>query len=227
MQKPVQVIIPFKLENAKSRLEPVLSPDERQQLVLAMLKDVLNATSDIGLVTILSRPGFSKLDLGLDANVVESSLDLNDALNTVIEDWQEKGWPADLLIVMADLALLSKSDVKGILETPGDVVLSPGRGGGTNMILTRSPKFRTCYKGISFVKHLNFAKRLGVRVGTYASYGAGLDIDEPTDLADVLIHGQCHTLRLLKSLGFVLSDDCRGACVRNQALKFQNIRKIN
>ncbi len=216
MHSPVQVVIPFKLENAKSRLAPVLFPEERKQLALAMLRDVLEAVSGVGLVTILSRPGFHELKLRLNVDVVESGLELNDALNSFIERWQGMGWPTDLLIVMADLALLTRDDISGILGTPGDVVLSPGRGGGTNMILIRRPEFRTCYRGISFTKHLNFAQRLGLRVGTYSSYWAGCDIDEPTDLTEVLIHGRGVALRLLKSLGFALLDDGQRVCVRNQ-----------
>jgi 2-phospho-L-lactate guanylyltransferase len=212
------VVIPFRLENAKSRLAPVLSPDERKQLAYAMLRDVLEAVSGVGTVTILSRPGIHELNLPSDVNVVESGLELNDALNSFIEKWQGMGWPTDLLIVMADLALLTGDDISGILDTPGDVVLSPGRGGGTNMILIRRPEFRTCYRGISFTKHLSFAQRLGVRVVTYSSYRAGCDIDEPTDLTEVLIHSQGAALLLLKSLGFVLLDDGQRVSVRNRNL---------
>ena len=176
----------------------------------------LKQSPSVGRVTVLSRPGFHKLNLHLDVDVVESGLELNDALNSFIERWQGMGWPTDLLIVMADLALLTRDDMAGILGTPGDVVLSPGRGGGTNMILMRWPEFRTCYRGISFTKHLNFAQKLGVQVGTYSSYRAGCDIDEPTDLTEVLIHGRGVALRLLTSLGFVILDDGRKACGRNQ-----------
>ena len=217
------MVIPFKLENAKSRLAPVLLPEERKQLALAMLLDVLDAVSGFGLVTILSRPGFHELNLRLNVDVVESGLELNDALNSFIEKWQGMGWSNDLLIVMADLAILTKDDISGILGTPGDVVLSPGRGGGTNMILMRRPEFRTCYRGISFTKHLNSAQKLGARVGTYSSYMAGCDIDEPTDLIEVLIHGRGVSIQLLKSLGFVLLDDGQRVCVRNQNRDPQNI----
>lgn len=216
MRRPVKVVIPFKLENAKSRLASVLSPEERKQLALAMLRDVLEAVSGVGTATILSRPGFHEMNTPVNVDFVESGLDLNDALNSFIERWQRIGWPTDLLIVMADLALLTSDDMSGILGTPGDVVLSPGRGGGTNMILMRGPEFRTCYRGISFTKHLNFAHKLGLQVGTYSSYRAGCDIDEPTDLTEVLIHGRGAALRLLKSLGFVLLDDGRRECVRIQ-----------
>ena len=53
--------------------------------------------------------------------------------------------------------------MKGILDVEGDVVLCPGRGGGTNMILIRSPKFRTCYSGLSFPKNVDFALKAGLK----------------------------------------------------------------
>ena len=80
MQGPVQVVIPFRLENAKSRLAPVLLPVERKQLALAMLRDVLEAVSGFGFVTILSRPGLYERTLCSDVDIVESGLALNDAL---------------------------------------------------------------------------------------------------------------------------------------------------
>lgn len=219
------MIIPFRLENAKTRLASVLSPDERRQLALAMLRDVLRTVSDLGQVTVLVRPGFLRLELSHTINVIESDLELNDALNSYIRDWQEKGWPSDLLMVMADLALLTRSDLQHIMETPGDVVLSPGRGGGTNMILIRSPTFRACYRGISFLKHLEMAKMASMSLGVYASYGAGCDIDEPEDLAEILIHNKGEAKELLELLGFVLSESDRGRCFRNFENEPYNTRK--
>lgn len=217
MHRPVRVIIPFKHDNPKSRLTPVLSPEERRQLGLAMLEDVLEAVSGIGRMTILSRPGFDEHELGFDVDVVLSRLGLNDALNELIEDWQTKGWPTDLMIVMADLALLARDDLLRIKETPGDVVLSPGRGGGTNMVLIRRPEFRTCYTGTSFPKHLDLCQRVGLTTGIHASYWSGFDIDEPDDLAEILIHGQGRTKNLLNSLGFHLSENGRAVCIRGDS----------
>jgi 2-phospho-L-lactate guanylyltransferase len=210
VDRPVRVIIPFKLRGAKSRLSAALSPEERELLALAMLRDVLDAASGLR-VTVLSRPGLVER---IGAEVVESGLDLNEALNKMIEDWAGRGWPSDVLIAMADMALLRGEDLRGMIETEGDLVLSPGRGGGTNMILIRSPEFRTCYKGLSFPRHLDLARKLGLEVVIYYSYRAGFDIDEPSDLAEVLIHGHGETRRLLGSLGFVLSENGRDACVR-------------
>lgn len=209
------IVVPFRLIGAKSRLSPALHSGERRLLAIAMLGDVLRAVRTFGDVTILTRPGF---DLRLvdgfgcvfcGAKILESELDLNDALNEFIARRALHGWREDLLIVMADLALLSEEEISGILSCPGDVVLCPGRGGGTNMILIRSPEFRTCYTGLSYPKHLAAASQAGLKASIYESFRAGCDIDEPEDLAEVLLHGRGEAKALLTELGFSLSENAR------------------
>ena len=208
------MVIPFKNQGAKSRLASVLSPQERQLLSFAMLKDVLDAVLGQGWATVLSRPGLDVVDIGYDVEIQESELDLNDALNSLIACEARQGWPLDMLICMADLALLRQDDVVGILSCEGDVVLCPGRGGGTNMILIRSPKFRTCYHGLSFPKHLAFALQSGLEVSIYESFRAGCDIDEPEDLAEVLLHGRGRSKNVLEEMGFALSENGRAGLCR-------------
>lgn len=220
MHRPVDIVVPFRLDGAKSRLSPALDPDERRKFALAMLRDVLASVRKFGEVTILTRSGSELTELmddgsiedaGQDAKVIPSDLELNDALNAMIEREALQGWPHDILIVMADLALLAKNDISGILGCPGDVVLCPGRGGGTNMILIRSPRFRTCYLGMSYVKHRDFARKAGLHLSIYESFRVGCDIDEPEDLAEVLLHGQGESRELLLELGFQLSEKARNS----------------
>ena len=212
MRQPIHIVIPFKHEGAKSRLSTVLSPGERRLLVFAMLKDVLSAVLGFGWATVLSRPGLDIAEIGREAEILESELELNDALNSLIAEEARRGWSSDILIGMADLALLTEKDVAGILNCQGDVVLCPGRGGGTNMILMRSPEFRVCYQGLSFPKHLAFAREAGLKVSVFESFRAGCDIDEQEDLAEVLLHGKGETKLVLESLGFALSEEGR-ACL--------------
>ncbi len=204
------MVIPFKNQGAKSRLACVLTPQERQLLSFAMLKDVLDAVLGFGWATILSRPGLDAAKVGYDVEILESELDLNDALNAVIAGEAMQGWPSDILIVMADLALLTQNDVAGILNCRGDVVLCPGRGGGTNMILIRTPEFRTCYQGLSFPKHLACGQQAGLEVSVFESFRAGCDIDEPEDLTEVLLHGRGETRSLLEKMRFSVSEKGRG-----------------
>lgn len=210
VHRPVQIVVPFKRSDAKSRLAPALESAERRLLAFAMLRDVLGTVSGFGKVTILSRPGLDIMDVGYDVEIQESELDLNDALNALITDEARQGWPRDILIVMADLALLTPNDVAGILSCQSDVVLCPGRGGGTNMILIRAPEFRTCYQGLSFPKHLEFARQAGLEVSVFESFRAGCDIDCPEDLAEVLLHGQGEARVLLEEMGFSVSNKGRG-----------------
>jgi 2-phospho-L-lactate guanylyltransferase len=218
----IQVVIPFKLNGAKSRLSPLLSRDERKKLALAMLNDVIAAVSDIGLVSVLSKSQLPDYDTISPQMIIECDLELNSALNCLISDWQKKGWPADLLIVMADLPLLTKRDLDGIMSTAGDLVISPGRGGGTNILLIRSSIFRVSYHGLSFLKHIDLAEKLGLSAGVYYSYNSGCDIDEPSDLVEVLLHGRGETQRLLKEMGFsLISGEGRAGCLRNIALERQ------
>ncbi len=202
MLKPVHCVVPFKSIGCKSRLSPVLSDEQRHLLAFAMLRDVLKALRSTDRVTLLARPGLRcemLEDLGIE--LVFSNLELNDALNYFIDRVASSGWHEDILITMADLPLLREEDVKMMIQTPGDVVLAPGRGGGTNMILIRDPRFRTRYSGLSFLKHQLEAARLGIEVGYYYSYRAGCDIDEPEDLLEILLHSNGETKALLETFG--------------------------
>ncbi|MBN1323311.1 MAG: 2-phospho-L-lactate guanylyltransferase [Methanotrichaceae archaeon] len=206
MPTPIEIVIPFKLQGAKSRLAPVLTPDERNSFALAMLEDVMEATLGLGSITVLSRSALPVLERD-DHRTLVSSLDLNDALNWVIDGLNGQDCRPDLMVVMADLALIDGDDIRGMMATEGDVVLSPGRGGGTNMILIRTPLFHTCYRGSSFIHHREEAERLGLSMGIYASYRSGCDIDEPSDIGEVLIHGNGRSRRYIEGLGFVLIED--------------------
>jgi 2-phospho-L-lactate guanylyltransferase len=215
VQRPIRIVVPFKLDNAKSRLAPALNPEERRLLAFAMLGDVLDAVSGFGPVTVLSRPGLDAAEVGRDVEILESELDLNDALNAFIAAEQSRGWPSSILIVMADLALLTQDEVARIVRCPGDVVLCPGRGGGTNMILIRSHQFRTCYSGLSFPKHLEFARQSGLAATVFESFRAGSDIDCPEDLAEVLLHGRGRARETLESLRFNLPESGHKGCVKS------------
>ena len=213
MPRPLSIVVPFRLDGAKSRLSAALNKDERREMALAMLRDVLACVRGFGELTVLTRPGSGLGEdgwleqSGQDIMVMPSPLELNDALNTVIEKEAQQGWRRYLLIVMADLALLGKGDIEGILSCSGDVVLCPGRGGGTNMILIRSQGFRTCYRGLSYPKHIDLAREMGLSLSIFESFRAGCDIDQPEDLAEILLHGMGEARSLLLGWGFRLSEE--------------------
>ncbi|MCX8207255.1 MAG: 2-phospho-L-lactate guanylyltransferase [Methanothrix sp.] len=216
MLRPVHCVVPFKSSGCKTRLSPVLSGEQRWLLAVAMLRDVLRALKSIGMVTVLARPGMSvDLIADLHASLRFSELELGDALNEFIEHNAASGWPSDVLIVMADLPLLREEDVLGMLQSPGGVVLAPGRGGGTNMILIRDRRFRTMYRGLSFAKHRRVAEGLGIETGYYYSYRAGCDIDEPGDLIEIMLHSNGESRALLEGFGLRIIES-KGRAKLNQ-----------
>ncbi len=224
MLQSIQVVIPFKAREGKSRLSAILNAEERRIFAVAMLKDVMSAASGQGKRTILSDSDLIPEEMGIDADVLKSEMELNDALNSLILEQSELGWPSDILIVMADLALLRDKEIREILRCPGDVVLCPGRGGGTNMILIRSPKFRTCYRGLSFPRHIAYAQQAELSFSVFESFRGGCDIDEPQDLAEVLLHNDGQAKMALEMMGFYLSQSGRSIPER-RTLQGDQIKK--
>jgi 2-phospho-L-lactate guanylyltransferase len=55
------------------------------------------------------------------------------------------------------------------------------------------------YYGVSFLKHLEIAKGLSVEV--FDSFNLSTDIDEVSDLAELLIHGKGHSRSYLEKIG--------------------------
>jgi len=55
------------------------------------------------------------------------------------------------------------------------------------------------YYGASFLKHLEIAKGLCIEV--FDSFNLSTDIDEVSDLAEVLIHGKGHSKSYLEKIG--------------------------
>jgi 2-phospho-L-lactate guanylyltransferase len=194
--KQVNAVVPFKTKGAKKRLAPFLSPEERKEFSIAMLRDVLSSLKDTN-VTILATEEF-KLDNN-ETILNVSHHDLNEALNEFITDLHEP-----TLIVMSDIPLMRWWHVRWLISE--GITLVPGRGGGTNAIYMHNPStFKVDFYEVSFLKHVNIAKERGLPLKILDSFYMSTDIDKPEDLAEVLIHCPGESCRYLKSLGVRLS----------------------
>ena len=85
----MDVIVPFAVDDPKSRLEPVLAPDERREFARAMLADVLDAVVTAGgsphvLATAPFDPTADRSG-SLDPPVVVDDRPLTDAVNAALE----------------------------------------------------------------------------------------------------------------------------------------------
>jgi 2-phospho-L-lactate/phosphoenolpyruvate guanylyltransferase len=183
----MKAVIPFKKTRAKSRLSSVLSQEEREELVELMLHQVIASIMEAGIETIdILSPSLNGLENIRKVRIFLDKRDLNGALNSYLEQANEP-----VLIVMADLPLLSPGHIKEITSTKKDICIVPGKGGGTNVLFIRTPSsYRVKYYGSSFQTHCSIAVESEQNIEVYDSFLASTDIDEPEDLVELLIHGK-------------------------------------
>ena len=202
----MRVVVPFAAETPKTRLADVLSGDERVAFAEAMLADVLAAVDGAGYEPeVLSTAALSvEDDLGLDveATVTVEGRRLTPAVNAVLE-----GTDGPVAVVMADLAIATPAALRRLFDADGDVVVAPGRGGGTNALVVRAPDFRVDYHGASFLDHLRAAEGVGADVSVVDSHRLATDVDTESDLVEVLIHGEGRARTWLEDAGFELAID--------------------
>lgn len=186
-------IVPVKpLRRGKSRLAEVLSEDERADLnqrLLAHTLDTLTAIQEIEHVLVVSRdPAALALAREHGARTVQENgaPQLNVALaraTVVVKNYTTRG----VLIVPADLPLITPEDVRAMLDRAKDppvVVVAPDRHRqGTNALLV-------CPVGLiqydfgpgSFRRHCERALQAGARLEVLDLPSLGLDVDLPEDL---------------------------------------------
>jgi 2-phospho-L-lactate guanylyltransferase len=194
----VEAVVPFRPVNPKSRLSSVLSKDEREGFAEAMLNDVIIALKGAGCSPFI----LSTVPLRCShAEVRVSDQELNPALNSLLGTLREP-----LLIIMADLPLVTPDIIGRIISTPYDIALCPGRGGGTNAIFIKDcSRFHVDYYGASFLKHQKIAEESGLSCDIIDSFKLHTDVDEEDDLVELLIHGTGRARDFLRICGLDLS----------------------
>lgn len=205
----MRVVVPYSETDPKTRLAPVFSADERREFARAMLADVLDALVRAGVEPEVLAT--DEMDPDRDVSVTVDDRALDPAINELLARTEET-----VAIVMADLALATPEALDRLLRADGAVVLAPGRGGGTNAFVARHPEFRVDYHGASIRDHRAIAAEIGASVTGIDSYRLGTDVDEPADLAEVLLHGEGGAGEWLRDAGFELAvDDGRMTVARS------------
>jgi 2-phospho-L-lactate/phosphoenolpyruvate guanylyltransferase len=189
----VWVIIPVKpLQQAKSRLSGVITPEQRLQFAEALLRRTLEVVRDVpqvaGALVVSRDPKVLAIAREYKAyTVLESGApELNAALmraTQVIVGWRGNA----VLILPADLPLLSREDVIGITEMGREertvVIATDRHEDGTNALLARPPgMFAYAYGPGSYRRHASLARQAGAQVKLFHSTNLLLDIDLPEDL---------------------------------------------
>lgn len=193
----MRVVVPFAVATPKTRLSETLTKSERREFARAMLSDILEAIAETGQTpeVLATEP------IDLTHPVIVDDDPLTPAVNHVLERTDEP-----VAILMADLALATPRSLNRFFNTRGGVVLAPGRGGGTNGIIARHGDFRVDYHGTSFFDHLANARAVGATVSIVDSFRLAIDIDEQSDLVELLIHGDGAAREWLVQSGFELDE---------------------
>ena len=199
----MDVLVPFAADEPKTRLADVLEPDERTAFARELLLDVCDAILDAdGEPTVLSTA-----PIECPHPVVVDDRPLTEAVNAHLEP--------PMAVVMADLALATPAALRRLFETDAEVALAPGLGGGTNAFVSRHPEFAVDYHDASILDHRRIAREVGADVETVDSFRLAVDVDEPEDLVEVLLHGDGRGLAWLEAAGFgVESTDGRVIAAR-------------
>ncbi len=186
-------IVPVKpLSRGKSRLAGVLTQDERADLnrrLLAHTLSTLTAMPEIEHVLVISRDqGALALARDFGARTVQEhgAPQLNTALTraTILaQNYATRG----VLIIPADLPLITQEDVRSILEKAVDppvVVVAPDRHReGTNaLLICPTGLIEYEYGPGSFQRHCEGAIQAGARLEICEQPSLALDMDLPEDL---------------------------------------------
>jgi len=201
----MRTLVPFAAVDPKTRLDSVLTADERAAFARAMLRSVCATLQQSGSEpTVLSTAALEATALPADTSVVVDDRPLTTAVN------DELTTDTPTLIVMADLPLATPDSIRRLTAASDvagndvDIAIAPGLGGGTNALVVRESAFRVDYHGASYLDHREIAADLSATVETVDSRQLATDIDEPSDLAEVLIHGDGPVRAWLVDAGFEL-----------------------
>ena len=202
----MRVLVPYTDRDPKSRLSPVLSASERRAFARAMLRDVVDAVRAAGHTPELLVPepvGDATPGAGLgDVPTTVDDRALTPAVNAALDQFGGEG--SEVGVVMADLPLATPTAIRRLCAVGGEVAVAPGRGGGTNALVVRDPAFSVDYHGASYRDHREAAAAAGLSTGVVDSMRLATDIDEPADLAEVLLHGDGRARAWLVDAGIEL-----------------------
>ena len=189
----IWALLPFKgAAGAKRRLSPVLSAAEREGLVLAMVRDVLDAltrSDRLAGVLLVSRAGVAAAladEFGVDV-FADSADDLSGAVVEAGAYVQAERGASGTLFVPGDVPLIAPADIAAVLDGHDRVTLVPDANDvGTNAAASSPPNaFEYLFDGKSFKPHIASARRAGIAARVVRRAAFGLDVDTVAELAAV------------------------------------------
>lgn len=178
------------LADAKQRLSPVLSANERAALAAAMLRDVIAAVAAVDGVTATVRSSDSAIGrmahaAGIGWQHEARATGLNDAAAGALAEARQGGF-AQMLLLPGDLPLVRTADLARLLAL-GPVAGVRARDGGTNaLLLDPALPFAFSFGRDSFAAHQQAATACGTPLQAMVAGGLIDDIDTPEGLARLI-----------------------------------------
>ncbi len=215
MKDLIAVIPVSSLNESKTRLSPFLSEEERVELLKIMLKDIVKVIEDeVEEIVLVSKDDRVKeYARQLFVNFVkEREHDdnfLNNAIHDAIGEVKANYPDKDILILPSDIPMLKREHIFTLKSMDKDFVISPSKGGGTNLLCFNGEyDFETKFGPMSYFEHLNTANELGMSINIIESFYVSIDINTPEDLGELLLHGiGTESYEYLRSLNIVVKSN--------------------
>jgi 2-phospho-L-lactate guanylyltransferase len=188
----VWALLPLKgFDNAKQRLNAVLSTAQRSQLFAAMVEDLIEQLTQVkslaGVAIVSNEPQAKLLAEKWGVRFIPET-DLIKGLNEAVE-WgftQLINDASHVLVLHGDLPLASEVEIDAVVvQANNDVMLVPDwQSSGTNGLLTPLPCPINLVYGIdSFKLHSELVTQAAMNVKTHKPSRLAFDVDTPQDLA--------------------------------------------
>ena len=190
------ILIPVKnLANAKQRLAAILDQSSRTELAHAMLLDVAQAVAGCerrpATALVTSDPFALDVARQFDFEVISDQINRSetDAIEMATSVCISRG--VDFTVVIpGDIPLLSSIELQLVMDSApleGSVLVPSAEGRGTNAALRRPANlFPLRFGNDSFIPHLAAANATNKRCVVLSLPGIALDIDNPSDLRDLV-----------------------------------------
>lgn len=191
MKPDLTAIIPLRnREGGKTRLAESFTPVQRECLVRAMAETVLDAVLDSGVVSqivlVTRDPVFAQEVIGSRTGVrIVHQPARFPGLSGALDFGRESATSTSILILFADLPMITADDIRSVAASESRVVLLPDRHqDGTNGVLVRhdpDAEFQFRFGESSFSKHLLETDRLWWDRSVIERNGTATDLDTVTD----------------------------------------------
>ncbi len=173
------VFIPVKLEG-KTRLSNFLSKAERKELIMYMLKDILNVVQKIfKTIYIITNDN-------LDLNNVTILKDSGKGLRNVLEVMNK--YKKENIFLPVDVPLIDEHDLRYVLRMKSfyEYIISPAKRNGISLVYRKNNSYDIIFSSKSFVDCLNYCKKNNINYFIYFSKNLYLDIDMVEDIYEFL-----------------------------------------